>query len=127
MLEEGMVQAGLGVAGLSSSRSVDREGGGGGICEDPKAPEVPGAPDAPAGGGYKLVGTLTGCYVAICDKVKPSAEGGIQAVIEFVTKRGNELKDINITRTAQSLLSAAVQLTNGKLIAVKAKAEKFSS
>ncbi|GJV12374.1 kinase RLK-Pelle-LRR-XI-1 family protein [Tanacetum coccineum] len=77
--------------------------------------------------GYKLVGTLTGCYVAICDKVKPSAEGGIQAVIEFVTKRGNELKDINITRTAQSLLSAAVQLTNGKLIAVKAKAEKFSS
>ncbi|GJV24729.1 protein shoot gravitropism 6 isoform X1 [Tanacetum coccineum] len=60
----------------------------------------------------ELVGTLTGCSVAICDKVKPSAEGGIQAVIEFVTKRGNELNDTDIARTAQSLLSAAVHVTD---------------
>ena len=46
----------------------------------------------------QLVSTLTGCSVAICDKVKPSAEGGIQAVIEFVTKRGNELIDTDIAR-----------------------------
>nr|GEU38198.1 protein shoot gravitropism 6 isoform X1 [Tanacetum cinerariifolium] len=60
----------------------------------------------------ELVVTLTGCSVAICDKVKPSAEGGIQAVIEFVTKRGNELNDTDIARTAQSLLSAAVHVTD---------------
>lgn len=47
----------------------------------------------------QLVATLNGCFVAICDRVKPSAEGGIQAVIEFVTKRGNELNETDISRS----------------------------
>ncbi|CAB4287364.1 unnamed protein product [Prunus armeniaca] len=39
----------------------------------------------------ELVATLHGCTSAICDKIKQSVEGAIQAVIEFVTRRGNEL------------------------------------
>ncbi|KAH0971474.1 hypothetical protein GBA52_023630 [Prunus armeniaca] len=39
----------------------------------------------------ELVATLHGCTSAICDKIKQSVEGAIQAVIEFVTSRGNEL------------------------------------
>ena len=46
----------------------------------------------------QLVTTLHGCSVAICDKVKQSAEGAIQAVIEFVTRRGKELSEMDITR-----------------------------
>lgn len=52
----------------------------------------------------QLVATLNGCSVAICDKVKPSAEGGIQAVIEFVTKRGNELDETDISRSSMTLM-----------------------
>lgn len=48
----------------------------------------------------QLVATLHGCSVAICDKNKQSAEGSIQAVIEFVTKRGNELTETEISRFA---------------------------
>ncbi|CAL5387693.1 unnamed protein product [Camellia sinensis] len=59
----------------------------------------------------ELVTTLHGCSVAICDKVKQSAEGAIQAVIEFFTKRGNELKETDISRTTQSLISATVHVT----------------
>ncbi|XP_052174886.1 LOW QUALITY PROTEIN: protein SHOOT GRAVITROPISM 6-like [Diospyros lotus] len=58
----------------------------------------------------ELVTTLHGCSVAICDKVKQSAEGAIQAVIEFVTRRGKELKEMDITRTTQSLLNATVHV-----------------
>ena len=46
----------------------------------------------------QLVVTLHNCSVAICDKIKQSAEGAIQAVIELVTKRGNELSEIDISR-----------------------------
>lgn len=46
----------------------------------------------------QLVATLHGCSTAICDKVKQSAEGAIQAVVEFVIKRGNELKETDISR-----------------------------
>ncbi|XP_022143882.1 protein SHOOT GRAVITROPISM 6 [Momordica charantia] len=59
----------------------------------------------------ELVATLHGCSGAICDKIKQSAEGAIQAVIEFVTKRGNELSETEIARTTQSLLSAVVHVT----------------
>ncbi|KAL5740899.1 hypothetical protein ACOSQ2_030079 [Xanthoceras sorbifolium] len=59
----------------------------------------------------ELVATLQSCTVAICDKIKQSAEGAIQAVIEFVTKRGNELSEADVSRTTQSLLSAAVHVT----------------
>ncbi|VVA09446.1 PREDICTED: SHOOT GRAVITROPISM 6 [Prunus dulcis] len=41
----------------------------------------------------KPVATLHGCTSAICDKIKQSVEGAIQAVIEFVTRRGNELSE----------------------------------
>ncbi|KAG5556798.1 hypothetical protein RHGRI_007155 [Rhododendron griersonianum] len=59
----------------------------------------------------ELVATLHGCSAAICDKVKQSAEGAIQAVVEFVIKRGNELKETDISRTTHSLLSATVHVT----------------
>ncbi|KAG4916386.1 hypothetical protein JHK87_053943 [Glycine soja] len=51
-----------------------------------------------------LVATLHGCSVAICDKIKQSAEGAIQAVVEFVTKRGRELTEIDISRQIHPLL-----------------------
>lgn len=35
---------------------------------------------------------------AICNRIKQSAEGAILAVIEFVTKRGAELSEANISR-----------------------------
>lgn len=50
------------------------------------------------GTGVQMVATLHGCSVAICDKIKQSAEGAIQAVVEFVTKRGGELTEIDISR-----------------------------
>ncbi|WRX23501.1 hypothetical protein QQP08_015988 [Theobroma cacao] len=63
----------------------------------------------------ELVGTLHGCMPAICDKIKQSAEGAIQAVIEFVTKRGIELSETDVSRTTQSLLSAVVHVTEKQL------------
>ncbi|CAI0469322.1 unnamed protein product [Linum tenue] len=59
----------------------------------------------------ELVATLYGSAAGICDKVKLSAEGTIQAVIEFVTKRGHELNGADLSRTTQSLLSAAIHVT----------------
>lgn len=49
---------------------------------------------------FQLVATLHGCSTAISDKVKQSAEGAIIAIIEFVTKRGNELSEADIMRLA---------------------------
>ncbi|XP_041024886.1 protein SHOOT GRAVITROPISM 6 isoform X2 [Juglans microcarpa x Juglans regia] len=63
----------------------------------------------------ELVATLHGCAVAICDKIKQSAEGVIQAVIEFVIKRRNELNESDVSRTTQSLLSATVHVTDKHL------------
>ncbi|PSS04621.1 Protein SHOOT GRAVITROPISM like [Actinidia chinensis var. chinensis] len=80
----------------------------------------------------ELLATLHGCSVAIADKVKQSAEGAIQAVIEFVVKRGNELKETDISRTTQSLLSATVHVTEKylrqeTLAAISSLAENTSS
>jgi len=47
----------------------------------------------------QLVATLQGCPAAICDKIKPSAEGAIQAIIEFVTRRGKELGETDVSRS----------------------------
>ncbi|KAM6568771.1 hypothetical protein CsatB_016756 [Cannabis sativa] len=63
----------------------------------------------------ELVATLHGCTAAICDKSKQSAEGTIQAVVEFVTKRGNELTEIDVSRTTQSLLAATNHVTDKHL------------
>ncbi|XP_050226540.1 protein SHOOT GRAVITROPISM 6 [Mercurialis annua] len=63
----------------------------------------------------ELVATLHGCTTAICDKIKPSAEGTIQAVVEFFSKRGKELSESDISRTTQSLLSAVVHVTEKHL------------
>ncbi|KAK8588730.1 hypothetical protein V6N12_023151 [Hibiscus sabdariffa] len=63
----------------------------------------------------ELVGTLHSCIPAICDRIKQSAEGAILAVIEFVTKRGIELSETDVSRTAQSLLSAAGHVTEKQL------------
>ena len=46
----------------------------------------------------QLAAALHGCSTAICDKVKQSAESGIEAVVEFITKRGNELNETDISR-----------------------------
>ncbi|XP_006354395.1 protein SHOOT GRAVITROPISM 6 isoform X1 [Solanum tuberosum] len=58
----------------------------------------------------ELAAALHGCSGAICDKIKQSAEGAIQAVNEFVMKRGNELNETDIARTTQSLLSAVIHV-----------------
>ncbi|TYH47376.1 hypothetical protein ES332_D11G407600v1 [Gossypium tomentosum] len=63
----------------------------------------------------ELVGTLHCCVPAICDRIKQSAEGAILAVIEFVAKRGSELSESDVSRTAQSLLSAAGHVTEKQL------------
>ncbi|KAJ6791581.1 protein SHOOT GRAVITROPISM 6 isoform X2 [Iris pallida] len=60
----------------------------------------------------ELVISLHTCTAAISDKIKQSADGAIQAVIEFITKRGNELTEIDVSRTTQSLLSATVFVTD---------------
>ncbi|XP_049361388.1 protein SHOOT GRAVITROPISM 6 isoform X1 [Solanum verrucosum] len=59
----------------------------------------------------ELAAALHGCSGAICDKIKQSAEGAIQAVNEFVMKRGNELNETDIARTTQSLLSAVIHVS----------------
>ncbi|XP_059667544.1 protein SHOOT GRAVITROPISM 6 isoform X2 [Cornus florida] len=59
----------------------------------------------------ELVAALHGCSAAVCDRIKQSAEGAVQAVTEFVMKRGNELNEIDISRTTQSLLTATVHVT----------------
>ncbi|XP_071910613.1 protein SHOOT GRAVITROPISM 6 isoform X7 [Coffea arabica] len=80
----------------------------------------------------ELAAALHGCSTAICDKVKQSAESGIQAVVEFITKRGNELNETDISRTTQSLLSATVHvsekyLREETLCAISALSENTSS
>lgn len=63
----------------------------------------------------ELLAVLHGSAASICDKIKQSAEGTIQAVSEFVIKRGKELNENDISRTTQSLLSAAVHVTEKNL------------
>lgn len=80
----------------------------------------------------ELLSTLFGCTTAICDKIKQSAEGAIQAVTEFVSKRGAELNENDVSRTTQSLLSAAnhvaeKQLRLETLSAICSLAENTSS
>ncbi|KAL6133487.1 hypothetical protein ACLB2K_065722 [Fragaria x ananassa] len=79
----------------------------------------------------ELVATLHGCTAAICDKVKQSAEGAIQAVIEFVTTRGNELSETDVSRTTQALLTATGHVTEKHLrqetlVAISSLAESTS-
>ncbi|KAL6141890.1 hypothetical protein ACLB2K_060176 [Fragaria x ananassa] len=80
----------------------------------------------------ELLATLHGCTAAICDKVKQSAEGAIQAVIEFVTTRGNELSETDVSRTTQALLTATGHVTEKHLrletlAAISSLAESTSS
>ncbi|CAL9086725.1 unnamed protein product [Musa textilis] len=60
----------------------------------------------------ELIISFHTCTSAICDKIKQSADGAIQAVIEFISKRGNELLEADISRTTQSLLSATIAITD---------------
>ncbi|KAJ8438695.1 hypothetical protein Cgig2_011878 [Carnegiea gigantea] len=46
-----------------------------------------------------LVAALHGCTSAICDNIKQSAEASIQAVIEFVMKRKDELNESDVSRS----------------------------
>lgn len=59
----------------------------------------------------ELAAALQGCSTALCDKVKQSAECSIQAVVEFITKRGSVLSEVDISRTTQALLSATVHVS----------------
>ncbi|CAH9135639.1 unnamed protein product [Cuscuta epithymum] len=59
----------------------------------------------------ELAAALHGCSGAICDKIKQSAEGSIQAVIEFIMNRRNELNEFDVSRTSQSLLTAVFHVT----------------
>ncbi|XP_073526484.1 uncharacterized protein [Phyllobates terribilis] len=59
----------------------------------------------------ELVAALSGCTSAVCDKIKQSAEGAIQAITEFVTKRGSELNESDVSRATQSLLSSVAHVT----------------
>ncbi|KAI4319538.1 hypothetical protein MLD38_033124 [Melastoma candidum] len=63
----------------------------------------------------ELLAALYGCTAAICDKIKQSAEGTIQAVAEFVTKRASELNENDVSRTTQSLISAATHVPDRQL------------
>ncbi|KAH7692054.1 hypothetical protein IHE45_01G040500 [Dioscorea alata] len=55
-----------------------------------------------------LVISLYSCKAALCDKVKHSADGAIQAVIEFITKRGSELNEADISRCVYTLNNSLV-------------------
>lgn len=56
----------------------------------------------------QLVISLYSCKAALCDKVKQSADGAIQAVIEFITKRGSELNEADISRCVHALNNSLV-------------------
>ncbi|XP_038697854.1 protein SHOOT GRAVITROPISM 6 isoform X2 [Tripterygium wilfordii] len=80
----------------------------------------------------ELVAALHGCTAALCDRIKQSAEGAVQAITEFVTKRGNELSETDVSRTTQSLLSAVMHVSEKHLRletlgAVSSLAESTSS
>eukprot|EP00249_Psilotum_nudum_P022767 c28637_g1_i1 orf=1-4821(+) len=55
----------------------------------------------------ELVAALRGCVGAICDKVRSSSLGAIRAVAQLLSKTGQELSDLDITRITQSLVSAS--------------------
>ncbi|TQE07856.1 hypothetical protein C1H46_006505 [Malus baccata] len=74
----------------------------------------------------ELIATLHGCTAAVCDKIKQSAEGAIQAVIEFVTRRGTELSETDVSRTTQALLMATAHVTE-KHLRQETLAAKISS
>ncbi|XP_047089443.1 protein SHOOT GRAVITROPISM 6 isoform X2 [Lolium rigidum] len=60
----------------------------------------------------ELVVLLHSCTLATCDKVKQSADGSIQAIIVFIIRRGKDLREADVLRTTQSLLSSAITLTD---------------
>uniref|UniRef100_A0A0D9VPJ2 Condensin complex subunit 1 C-terminal domain-containing protein n=1 Tax=Leersia perrieri TaxID=77586 RepID=A0A0D9VPJ2_9ORYZ len=60
----------------------------------------------------ELVVLLHSCTLATCDKVKQSSDGSIQAIIMFIVRRGKELREPDVLRATQSLLSSAVSLTD---------------
>uniref|UniRef100_A0A453J0N8 Maestro-like HEAT-repeats domain-containing protein n=1 Tax=Aegilops tauschii subsp. strangulata TaxID=200361 RepID=A0A453J0N8_AEGTS len=60
----------------------------------------------------ELVVLLHSCTLAACDKVKQSADGSIQAIIVFIIRRGKDLREADVLRTTQSLLSSAIALTD---------------
>ncbi|KAL6902358.1 hypothetical protein ACP4OV_005234 [Aristida adscensionis] len=46
----------------------------------------------------ELVVLLHSCTLATCDKVKQSADASIQAIIMFITRRGKELRETDVSR-----------------------------
>ncbi|RLN39666.1 protein SHOOT GRAVITROPISM 6 [Panicum miliaceum] len=52
------------------------------------------------------------CILLSKDEVKQSADASIQAIIVFITRRGKELREADVSRTTQSLLSSAVSFTD---------------
>uniref|UniRef100_J3LJZ8 Condensin complex subunit 1 C-terminal domain-containing protein n=1 Tax=Oryza brachyantha TaxID=4533 RepID=J3LJZ8_ORYBR len=60
----------------------------------------------------ELVVLLHSCTLATSDKVKQSSDGSIQAIIMFIIRRGKELREADVLRATQCLLSSAVSLTD---------------
>ncbi|WVZ55465.1 hypothetical protein U9M48_006123 [Paspalum notatum var. saurae] len=52
------------------------------------------------------------CILLSKDEVKQSADASIQAIIMFIIRRGKELREADVSRITQSLLSSAVSLTD---------------
>ncbi|XP_031501558.1 protein SHOOT GRAVITROPISM 6 isoform X2 [Nymphaea colorata] len=63
----------------------------------------------------ELVATLYACVGAIRDKIRQSALGSVYAVVEFITRRGGELTEADISRISQSLLSATLYVSDKNL------------
>ncbi|CAI9759104.1 unnamed protein product [Fraxinus pennsylvanica] len=61
---------------------------------------------------------------AICDKIKQSAEGAIQAVIEFVTDRKKELNESDISR---SVIALTAFFRGGGKVGKKAVEQRYAS
>ncbi|CAK9194427.1 unnamed protein product [Sphagnum troendelagicum] len=60
----------------------------------------------------ELVTAVRGCRAAICDKVSQSARGSIIAITDLIAKRGNELREGDVSRITQALFGAAASLSD---------------
>jgi hypothetical protein len=58
------------------------------------------------------VTAVRGCRAAICDKVSQSARGSIIAITDLIAKRGNELREGDVSRITQALFGAAASLSD---------------
>lgn len=59
---------------------------------------------------------VRGCRAAICDKVSQSARGSIIAITDLIAKRGNELREGDVSRYMEILVNLFVfPLTSSRI------------